>query len=459
MPGHETRAEVGELAHHLRGRLIMPGDRNWDAMRQPWNRRIDQRPAAIVEPAGADDMAATVAFAGRHGFRVTAQCTGHGAGADLADTIVLRTSGLREIILDQAGSRARVGAGVRCADLLTAGSEHGLAVSVGTAPHAGIAGFAMFGGVGLLGRAFGFAAHHIVAADVVTADGRPVRVTTADHPDLLWALRGGGGGFALVSHLELRLARVPALFGGQLVWPGEAAPEVFQAWRSWTANLPPEMTSSCAAVQLPPLPEVSEPLRSRRVTAVTACLAGPAAEGAALLKPLVGVAAPLFDTFRPLVPADLAALTGALTAPMPSRIRGEMLTDLPDAALTELMRLVGPGSDSPVIAADIRYLGGAYAENPPDGAGAIGRTSARYFIELVGLAATAQADSAIRSYQREVTAALSPWTTGTVLPSFAEPDTDAVDPSRVFPSEVRRRLASVKHRYDPAGVLLASFAL
>lgn len=459
MSVHETRAEIGGLARHLRGRLILPGGQDWDTARQPWNRRIDQRPAAIVEPAGADDMAATVAFAGRHGLRVTAQCTGHGAGADLAQTIVLRTCGLREIILDPAAGRARVGAGVRCADLLTAGSEHGLAVSVGTAPHAGIAGFAMFGGVGLLGRAFGFEACHILAAEVVTANGSPVRVTAADHPDLLWALRGGGGGFALVTHLELRLARVPALFGGQLVWPAEAAPEVFDAWRSWTADLPPEMTSSCAAVQLPPLPEVPQPLRGRRVTAVTACFAGPAAAGAALLEPLGRAGAPLFDTCRPLVPAELATLTGALTAPMPSRIRGEMLTGLPDAALTELMRLAGPGSEPPVIAADIRHLGGAYAENPPDGAGAMGRTEAAYFIEFVGLAATAQADAAIRSYQREATAALAPWTTGTILPSFAEPDTDSADPGRVFPPGVRRRLASVKHRYDPAGVLHASFAL
>jgi hypothetical protein len=465
MSVHETTAAAAELGRHLRGRLIVPGGEDWDALRQPWNRRIDQRPAAIVEPVGPDDMAATVAFASRHGFLVTAQCTGHGAGADLVGTIVVRTSAMREIVLDAASGRARVGAGVRCADLLAAGAEHGLAISVGTAPHAGIAGFAMFGGVGLLGRAVGFMAHHIVAAEVVTADGTPLRVTAASHPDLLWALRGGGGGFALVTRLELRLARVPELFGGQLVWPGEAAPEIFRAWRSWTADLPREMTSSCAAVQLPPLPEVPEPLRGRRVTAVTACFAGPTAEGAGLLRSLARATAPLFDTCRPLVPADLATLAGALTAPTPTRIHGELLTGLPDAALTELMRLAGPGTDPPVIAADIRHLGGAYAANQPDGAeeadgaGAVAGTDARYLIEFVGLAATAEADAAIRSYQREVAAVLAPWTTGRILPSFAEQDTDAADPRRVFAPDVRRRLASVKHRYDPGGALRASFAL
>ncbi|HEY7265303.1 MAG TPA: FAD-binding oxidoreductase [Trebonia sp.] len=455
MSVHHSPPRLDDLARHLRGRLIMSGDSAWDTVRRPWNLRVDQRPAAIVEPAGADDMAATVAFAGLRGLRVTAQCTGHGAGADLADTILLRTSGLRETILDPGRGQARVGAGVRCADLLTAGSEHGLSISIGTAASAGVAGFAMFGGVGVLGRALGFVAHQIVAANAVTADGSRIRVTDADHPDLLWALRGGGGGFAIITHLELRLARVPALFGGQLVWSAAAAPDVFHTWRSWTAGLPPEMTSSCALVQLPPLPEVPEPLRGRRVAAVTACFTGPPDEGAALLKLLTRTCAPLFDTCRSLQPADLATLAGAPSTLMPNRIHGELLNDLPDAALSEFFTHAGPESDPPVFATEIRHLGGAYAAKPPDGAGAIGQTSSQYFIELIGLAATGEADTAIRSYQQRVTAALAPCTTSMILPSFAEPDTDA---GRVFPPEVRRRLARVKRRYDPGGVLRTSFA-
>lgn len=454
MPVHETTSEISELARHLRGRLIMPGDQDWDTVRRPWNLRVDQRPVAIVDPAGSDDMAATVAFAGCRGLRVTAQCTGHGAGADLTGTIVVRTSGLREILLDPARGQARVGAGVRCADLLAAGSEHGLAFPVGSAPDTGVAGYAMFGGVGPLGRALGFAAHQIVAAEVVTADGSRVVVTASDHPDLLWALRGGGGGFALATRLELRLARLQELYGGQLIWPVEAAPEVFPAWRSWTASVPPELTSSASVVELPRLPEVPEPLRGRRVTAVTACFAGSADEGASLLAPLTRGSAPLFDTCRPLKPADLGALTGTPATPIPARIRSELLSHLPDAAIGELMTLAGPGSDPPVFLAEIRHLGGALAAGPPHGPAAVGRTAAEYQVELVGLATTAEADRAIQLYQRRVSEALAPWTTGTFLPSFAPPPASA---DRVFPPEVRRRLASVKRRYDPGNTLLASF--
>jgi hypothetical protein len=115
--------------------------------------------------------------------------------------------------------------------------------SLGSGPTTGVAGFTMFGGAGVLGCAAGFTANKVVAADLVTADGTPLRCDADAHPDLLWALRGGGGGYALVTHLELRLDRVPELFGGQIVGPGVAAPEVFGAWRDWTAGLPPDMTS------------------------------------------------------------------------------------------------------------------------------------------------------------------------------------------------------------------------
>ncbi len=514
---HRPAPGLDELARHLRGRMVVPGDPDWDTARLPWNRRVDQRPVAVVVAESAGDMAATAAFAARSGLRVTAQSSGHGAGDTLEDTIVLRTGALREIAIDPDRGRVRVGAGVRCDDLMAAISPHGLAASVGSARDAGVVGYAMFGGVGVLGRALGFMAHQVLAADVVTADGIRLRCDATSHPDLLWALRGGGGGFALVAGLELALARVPALFGGQLAWPLDAAPEVFRAWRSWTAGLPPEMTSSVFVVELPPLPEVPEPLRGRRVTAVTVCYAGSAAGGDSLLRPLSRAAAPLFSSCRPLAPADLAALSGApatplpevpeplrgrrVTAvtvcyagsaaggdsllrpltraaaplfsscrplapadlaalsgapatPLPARMSSGLLADLPDAAIGELLGHVGQGTGSPLMLAEIRHLGGAFAAQPPGRHGAIGQTGALYQLELVGFPATSEADEEIRAHQRAVAAALAPWTTGTMLPSFAPPPADA---ARVFPEATRRRLAGVKRRYDPGDVLRTSF--
>ena len=213
------------------------------------------------------------------------------------------------------------------------------------------------------------------------------RVTEPDSPDwdtarrrdLFWALRGAGGGFALVTHLDLALARTPALFGGQLIWPVDAAPE---ASRLGVLGTRPDQGhhSSAGVLQFPPLPE------------------------------------------------------------------------LPEVFVAQ----TGPASGSPLLLAEIRHLGGAYARPPQQsgGPGAIGHTDAQFLIELVAVAPGQQADAAARGYQDTVMAALSPWTTGTTLPSFADP---ATDPSRLFSPVTRQRLADVKHRYDPANVICTSF--
>ena len=455
MTTQQSAAVLSGLSRHVRGRLLMPGDADWDTARRPWNLRIDQRPAAIVEPEGPDDMVAAAAFAARHGLRVTVQSSGHGAGADLSGTIMVRTSALREITIDPARDVVKVGAGVRALDLAAALPPHGLAASLGSGPTTGVAGFTMFGGIGVLGRATGFMAHKVAAADVVTADGTRLRCDAATHLDLLWALRGGGGGYALVTHLELRLDRIPELFGGQVVWPAVAAPEVFGAWRDWTAALPPEITSSVGVISLPPLPQVPEPLRGARVATVTACHVGPADQGAAAIGELTArTPAPLFNACRPLTAADLANLWNVPGTPIPTRIRGELLSGLPDEAIGELLRLAGQDPRSPIMMAAVRHLGGELAQDPPDG-GAIGRCEAPYQLEMLGLAVTPEADQAIQHSQHAITTALAPWTTGMTLPGFAQPPADTAE--RVYPSATRDRLRRVKDRYDPDGIILPSF--
>lgn len=439
----------------MRGRVLLPSDPDWDTARRPWNLRIDQQPAAIVEPAGADDMATTAAFATRHGLRLSVQSTGHGAGADLSGTVMVRTSALRDITVDPTRNMVRIGAGVLARDLAAALPPYGLAASLGSGPTTGVAGFTMFGGLGVLGRAVGFTANQVIAADVVTADGARLRCTADAHPDLLWALRGGGGGYALVSHLELRLDRVPELFGGQVVWPASVAPELFAAWRDWTTGLPPDMSDSIGVISLPPLAEVPEPLRGARVVTMTACYAGPADHGAAVLGELVArTPPPIFNACRPLTAADLGNLWNVPPAPIPTRVRSELLTGLPDEALSELLRLAGLDTESPIMRAEVRHLGGMLAEDPPGG-GAIGRCRAPYMIESLGLAVTPEADDAIGHAQRAMSDGVGRWTTGTTLPGFAEAPEDTAE--RVYPSATRDRLRRVKERYDPDDLILRSF--
>ena len=456
LSGAAQSASAAGLAHDVRGRVIGPDSPDWDTARRPWNLRVDQRPLMVAEAEGPDDIAATAAYAARHGLQVAVQSSGHGAEGSIQNAILLRTSGLREITIDPGQQRVRVGAGVSTGDLMTAISPHGLALSTGTASDVGVAGYVMFGGVGVLGRTLGFAADHVLGADVVTADGTRIRADATSHEDLSWALRGGGGGFALVTHLDLALARVPALFGGQLIWPVDAAPEVFDAWASWVPGLSRDTTSSACVFQFPPLPQLPEALRGRRVAIVTICHAGSADQAMSLLDPITSIGTPLANTLRPLSVADLSTLYGPPVPPASARNRSGLLTGLPGAAVREFVAQTGPASGSPLRMAQIRHLGGAYAQpaQRSGGPGAIGQTDAQFLVELVAVAPTQEADAAARGFEDSVMAALGPWTTGTTLPSFADPGTD---PSRLFSPATRQRLAEVKHRYDSADVICSSF--
>jgi hypothetical protein len=448
---------AAELASHLHGRVTGPDSPDWDTARMPWNRRIDQRPLLVVDSEGPDDVAATVGYAARHGLQVTVQASGHGAGANMENAILLRTNGLREIIVDPGQQQVRVGAGVTAGELMNALSPHGLALSTGTCSDVGVTGYVMFGGVGVLGRALGFAANQVLGADVITADGSRIRTDAAASEDLFWALRGGGGGFALVTQLDLALAAVPALFGGQLIWPVDAAAEVFDVWASWAPGLREDTTSFACVLQMPPAPQLPEVLRGRRVVMVTVCHAGAADQAMSLVDPITSVGTPLVNSLRPLSVADVGALFGPPVPPAPLRIRSGLVTDLPGAAVREFVAKTGPASGSPLQLAQIRHLGGAFAQpaQQPGGPGAIGHTDAQFLIELVAIAPSQEADAAARGFEASVFAALSPWTSGTTLPSFADPGTDPA--SRVFSPATLQRLAEVKHRYDPSNVFCTSF--
>jgi hypothetical protein len=210
-------------------------------------------------------------------------------------------------------------------------------------------------------------------------------------------------------------------------------------------------------LQMPPAPQLPEVLRGRRVVMVTVCHAGAADQAMSLVDPITSVGTPLVNSLRPLSVADVGALFGPPVPPAPLRIRSGLVTDLPGAAVREFVAKTGPASGSPLQLAQIRHLGGAFAQpaQQPGGPGAIGHTDAQFLIELVAIAPSQEADAAARDFEASVFAALSPWTTGTTLPSFADPGTDPA--SRVFSPATLQRLAEVKHRYDASNVFCTSF--
>ena len=268
--------ELRDLVNGLSGDVVLPDDEAWDAARQAWNLAVDQRPVAVVYPESAEDVAATVRFAAANGLRIAFNAGGHNAGPiDWSrDTLLLKTERMRGIEIDVAGRRARVEAGVLAKPLATAAGEHGLAYLAGTSPDVGVVGYALGGGLSWMVRTHGLACNSIVAADVVTADGRLVRTDHDHEPELFWALRGGGGNVAAVTAIELALVPVPEIYAGALFWPIERASEILRAWRDWIETVPDACESLGRMLQLPDVPFLPDAVRGQSFVLVEAAFIG-----------------------------------------------------------------------------------------------------------------------------------------------------------------------------------------
>ena len=452
----QSESHAQALSADLQGRVVASGDDDWDLARQAFNLALDQRPSLVAFPADARDIAHAVRVAAQRGLRVAAQRTGHNAGplGALDGTVLLNTSALDDVEIDAGARRARVGSGACWADVVPAASEHGLAALHGSAPGVGIAGYTLGGGVGWYARKHGIATNRVTAIELVTADGALVR-TDADHePDLFWALRGGGGGFGIVTALEFELLPIPEVYAGVLFFPLERAGEVLHAWREWTASVPEEVTSVGRVMQFPPLPEVPEPMRGNAFAIIEAVCLTDEAAGAELLAPLRALG-PTMDTFAMMPPAEIAELHMDPPEPVPYRGQHQLLGELPAQAIDDLLAVAGPGSGSPLLSVELRHLGGAVARRQ-EHHGALAAIDAPFMEFAVGMAMDPAGTTAVEAALEAVGGSLAPYDAGTRYLNFHE---DCTDAGTFFDAETCARLRAVKAAVDPAGTIRANHEL
>ena len=448
-----SRIDLRGLAGAMTGRLVTAADRDWDDARRAWNLTVDQHPLAVAEAADAADVARVLTAASAAGCRVAPQRTGHGAIArePLDDVVLLRTAAIGGVEVDPSARRAAVGAGALWGDVATAAAPHRLAGLGGTSAGVGVVGYTVGGGVGWLTRRHGLACNAVQALDVVTADGRALRVDAGAEPDLFWALRGGGGGYAVVSGMEFALVPAPALYAGMLLWPMERAGEVLEAWGAWTDTLPETVGSLARLLRVPSLPTAPEALRGRAFAGVEAvCLTRPA-EGAELMAPMRALG-PEIDTFAPMPPDALARLHMDPRDPVAGVFDGLLLDDFPPEAARAMVEAAGPGTDSPLVSVEVRHLGGA-AARPGPGHGALERIDAPLVVLGTGAAPTPEAGAHVTAALALLRADLTPWDSRRSTMNLAD---GATLPEALFPPDALARLRDVKRRYDPDGVILAN---
>ena len=445
--------DLPTLADQLAGDIVLPGDATWDAARQAWNLAVDQHPVAVVYPESADDVVATVRFAAQHGLRIAFNAGGHNTGPIdwTRDTLLLKTERMRGIEIDPERRRARVEAGVLSKPLAIAAGEHGLAYLAGTSPDVGVLGYALGGGMSWMVRRHGLACNTIVAADVVTADGRRVRVDRDTEPELFWALRGGSGNVAAVTALELELFPVAEIYAGAMLWPIERATEILNAWRAWIETAPDTCESFGRMLQLPDVPFLPDEVRGRSFVLIELAFIGSAADGAALAQPLRDLE-PEIDSVALMPPSELSVVNMDPELPLPYYGEGILLTDLPAAAID---RMVETFVGSALLHVEVRHLGGAAAARSPDH-GLLDAIDQPFLAFTFGLAPDPESMLAVDGHVRRLLGALGPWDSGRRYLNFAE---SRMDPRSIFPTETYERFERVKARYDPTGMFRANHAI
>lgn len=260
---------------------------------------------------------------------VAVQATGHGPSRAADGQMLVNTSRLDSIEIDPRAHVARVGAGVRGGALVAAAAEHGLAPVNGSSPDVGVVSYHLGGGLGILGRALGWAVDHVRSLEIVTADGSLRRVSPSQEPELFWALRGGGKGtLGVVVTLEIDLHPISRIHGGGMHFIGDSAARALRSWAEWTRTAPEEMSSSALIVTMPNLSVIPEPLRGRRVVHLRFACTGTATEAERLVQPFRELA-PVTDTVAEMAYADVGSIHAEPTTPVAFHARNIMLDSLP----------------------------------------------------------------------------------------------------------------------------------
>jgi hypothetical protein len=450
-----TEPDLTSLRAVVRGRVLLPGDDGFDDASRAWNVAVAQRPRAVVEVDDAQDVVAVVRLAREQGLVVSAQPGGHGATTALDGTVLLRTTALDAIAVDPAARIARVGAGVKWGQLLAALDGTGLVAMAGSNPDVSVVGYLLGGGLPWFGRRYGLGCRSLRAARIVGGDGTLRWVDDASDPELLWALRGGGGEFGVVTEVEIDLYPEPELHGGKLMFPIAEAAAVLQAFAQVTQGAPDGLTCWASFMHFPPLPDLPEPIRGGSFVTVDVTWLGAASEGGELIAPLRRAGTVLSDSFGPVSIGRLGEVAAEPTTPMPFIDWGGVLPRLDPTTIERLVGVAGNRGRTALTVLQVRHAGGALstAGGPP---AAMTELGAEYVVFAFGVAAVPALADPIRASLRDVAQVCGPAGTARIPLTLLGPGSDRTsvhDPATVA------RLRAVKRSADPQGVIRGNHPL
>ena len=435
-----------QLPSEIEGRIIRPDDPDYDETRQILSGVYDRRPAVIVRAANADDVARVVRFARETGIELAVRAGGHSnAGHSSTDGgIMLDLRDMDGLEIDPESRTAWAEGGLTAGAVTSQLAEHGLAIPFGDTGSVGIGGLTLGGGVGYLVRKHGMAIDNLIAAEIVTADGELLRVDAGHHPDLFWAIRGGGGNYGVVTRFQFRLQPLDGIVGGMLVLP--ATPETIAGFIAAAEAAPDELSTIANVMSAPPMPFLPEEAHGKVVILAMLAYAGDAADAGRVLAPFRELAEPLADMLRPMSYPDMFPPEDPNYHPTAAATT--MFVDRVDRGTAETILQFLESSDATMRVAQLRVLGGAMARVPADATAFAHRSSPI----MVNLAAFYGPDDRARreEWVADFAAALNQGNPGAYVNFLTDEGPERV--RAAYPGATWDRLASVKARYDPTNL-------
>ena len=444
-----TSEAIENLKKTITGSVLLPGDPSYDEARQVWNAMIDRRPAVIVQCAQADDVPQVVRFARENKLELSVRGAGHNiAGNALCDNgVTIDLSKMKHVRVDARQRRAYVEPGATLADLDAATQAHGLATPVGINSTTGIAGLTLGGGFGWLTRKYGMTIDNLVSSEIITADGKKVRASESENPDLFWAIRGGGGNFGVVTQFEFQLFPVgPEITAGLIVFPFSQAKAILEKYRRFVDSAPEELNVWVVLRKAPPLPFLPESIHGKEVVVLPIFYCGAANEAEKSIAPLraLGDACGEHIGAQPYCEWQ-QAFDPLLTAGARNYWKSHNFTELTDGALNSIIEYAGR-LPTPQCEIFVGFIAGAANRVAPE-AMAYAHRDARFVMNVHGRWDNVDEDQKCIAWARGFFAASAPFASAGAYVNFMT----AEEGGRVAAAYGANfdRLVATKKRYDP----------
>lgn len=438
---------IPEFRSSIHGRVIAPGDAEYNEARTVFYGGIDRHPAIIVRVADTTDIARMIALARETGLELAVRSGGHSnAGHSVTDGgIVLDLSDMRDLQIDVEARTAWVEPGLTAGEYTTAASAYGLATGFGDTGSVGIGGLTLGGGVGYLVRKYGLTIDDLLAADVMTADGELLRVNSESHPDLFWAIRGGGGNFGVVTRFQFRLHEVDKIVGGMLFLP--ATPDIIASFIAEAEAAPEELSTIANVMPAPPMPFLPADYHGKLVIMAMLVYAGEVEAGERAIAPFRALATPIVDMVKPMSYPEIYPPEEGTYHPIATG--RTMFLDKIDRSVAETILQFLPTSTGSMAVAQLRVLGGAMARVPADATAFAHRVS-RIMVNVAALYERLEEKATHEAWVEDFAAALQQGDRGAYVNFLSNEGEARV--RAAYPGRTWDRLRTIKARYDPTNL-------